>query len=227
MLKRIVIPALFGVLGTAVLVSLGIWQLNRAEEKAALIAEIEAGILAAPVPLPDSPDPERDRYLPVTLSGRFTPEHVFLLAARRTEGPGFHLISALETEDGRRVLVERGFLREAQRDALVIADGALVDISGNLHWPRDVTRSTPPRDVARNLVFGRDVSELAQVLQTEALLVVLRRASPADPVLRPVPVDQVSIPDNHLGYAVQWFLMAIAWAGMTLFFLWRITRQPD
>ena len=59
------------------------------------------------------------------------------------------------------------------------------------------------------------------------MLLVLRASQPAHPLIQPMPVDEVRIPDNHMGYAVQWFLMALVWAGMTLFFLWRIRTQRD
>jgi surfeit locus 1 family protein len=227
MLRRMIIPALFGLLGCGILISLGLWQLDRAGQKAALIAEMEMRIFEPPQPLPSLLEPETDRYLPVELSGRFLAEHVFILSARRTEGPGFHLVQGFEAEDGRRILVERGFLPEAARGDEALVSREAAQLSGNLHWPRDTNRHTPAYDAGRNLAFGRDVRELAQLLQTEEILVVLRQSTPAHPVIRPVPVYNVSIPDPHFGYAVQWFLMALAWAGMTVFFLWRIRAQHD
>ncbi len=221
-----IIPALFGVAGTAVLVSLGLWQLSRAEEKATLIAGMEARIFEPPIPLPASFDAESDRYLPVTVAGRFLPDYTLAMAAQKARGPGFHLIGVLETTDGRRVLVDRGFLPQAEAANLrAQSDG--VEIAGNLHWPRDGDRFTPEYDASRNLFFARNVDQMATLLETEPVLIVLRESDEAAPPTTPVPVYQVSIPDNHLGYAVQWFLMALAWAGMTVFFLWRIRQQRD
>ncbi|WP_071797625.1 SURF1 family protein [Natronohydrobacter thiooxidans] len=227
MLRRMIIPALFGLLGTAILIALGLWQLDRAGQKAALIAEMEMRIFEAPAALPDAPEPEAHRYLPVRTEGRFLPEHVFVLSAQKAQGPGFHLVQAFETDDGRRILVERGFLPEAARAGLTLDAGQEAQLIGNLHWPRDINRHTPPHDAARNLVFGRDVEEMATLLGTEPTLLVLRASDPPASGITPVPVYQVSIPDPHLGYAVQWFLMAMAWAGMTVFFLWRIRTRRD
>jgi surfeit locus 1 family protein len=221
-----IIPTLFGVAGTAVLVNLGLWQLSRADEKAALIAGMEARIFEPPVPLPTNFDPDRDRYLPVTTTGRFQPDYTFAMAAQKARGPGFHLISVLETDDGRRVLVDRGFLPEAAAPSLRVETGD-VQIAGNLHWPRDSDRFTPDYDSSRNLFFARDVDQIATQLATEPVLIVLRASNEAVPPATAVPVFQVSIPDNHFGYAVQWFLMALAWSGMTVFFLWRIRPQRD
>ena len=226
MLRRMIIPALFGLAGTAVLVNLGLWQLSRADEKAALIAGMEARIFESPVRLPNAFDPENDRYLPVTVAGRFLPDFTFAMAAQKARGPGFHLISVLETEDGRRVMVDRGFLPEADAKSLT-PDSANVQIEGNLHWPRDGDRFTPEYDAGLNLFFARNVDQMAAVLSTEPVLVVMRDSDEQTPPATPVPVYQVNIPDNHLGYAVQWFLMALAWVGMTVFFLWRIRQQRD
>ena len=227
MLRRMIAPVLFGVVGTAILVSLGLWQLDRADQKAALIAELEARIFDAPVALPAQLSAEEHRYLPVEVEGRFLPAHVFVLAAQKASGPGFHLVQAFETAEGRRILVERGYLPEAARDGLTFGLDADTRLAGNLHWPRDINQHTPDYDAGRNLLFGRDVSEMAALLDTEEVHLVLRAAAPADPVITPVPVYDVTIPDPHLGYAVQWFLMAVAWLGMTVFFLWRIRAQRD
>ncbi|MCC5956255.1 MAG: SURF1 family protein, partial [Natronohydrobacter sp.] len=227
MLRRMIIPALFGILGTAILVSLGLWQLDRAGQKAALISEMETRIFDAPIDLPTAPDAEAHRYLPVQTEGHFLPDHVFVLSAQKAQGPGFHLVQAFETLEGRRILVERGFLPEAVRSGLEFGDREDARLIGNLHWPRDINRHTPDYDAARNLAFGRDVDELAALLDTEPTLLVLRASDPPTTRITPVAVYQVSIPDPHLGYAIQWFLMAMAWAGMTVFFLWRIRTRRD
>ena len=42
----------------------------------------------------------------------------------------------------------------------------------------------------------------------------------------PIPLSPQGIPNSHLSYAVQWFLLAVVWAGMTAGLIWRITRRP-
>lgn len=227
MLRRVIIPLLFGLVGTGILVSLGLWQLDRAGQKAALIAEMETRIFDRPVALPQVPEPDLHRYLPVNAEGRYLPEHVFILSAQKAQGPGFHLVQAFEMDDGRRIMVERGYLPEAARASVSLDAGISAQLAGNLHWPRDINSHTPGYDAPRNLLFGRDVAEMAALLGTEEVLLVLRASAPPEATITPVPVYQVSIPDPHLGYAVQWLLMALAWSGMTVFFLWRIRAQRD
>lgn len=227
MTRRLILPALFGLIGTAILLALGVWQLDRAGQKAALIADMEARLDGTPGGLPASPASEADNYRPVRVAGSFEPAQTRVLSAVKGQGPGFRVMGAFRTDDGRRILVDRGFLPEARRADLPAPDAAPQTLIGNLQWPNDADSFTPGYDPERDLFFSRDVAPLAEHLETEPVMLVLRASNPPHPVIQPMPVDSVSIPDNHMGYAVQWFLMALAWAGMTVFFLWRIRAQRD
>ena len=114
MIRRMIMPALFGLIGTAVLVALGVWQLDRAGQKAALVADMESRLVGRPPRLPAS-RPEADNYRPVQLEGTFLPAQTFVLSGVKGKGPGFRVIGAFQTEGGRTVLVDRGFLPEARR----------------------------------------------------------------------------------------------------------------
>jgi surfeit locus 1 family protein len=218
-----IVPLLFGLIGAAILVGLGVWQLQRLAWKQAILAGIEARLDAPPVALPGSPDPQRDRYLPVTVSGRFTGEDIDVLASRREIGAGFRVIAAFETGDGRRILIDRGFVTDENRDLPRAAGAATV--TGTLHWPEEVDRFTPPPDPAARMWFARDVPAMAAALATEPVLVVAR--SPTGDGIEPMPVDTAGIPNDHLNYAITWFSLAVVWLGMTLLLLWRIRRRID
>ncbi|MBT8460760.1 MAG: SURF1 family protein [Boseongicola sp.] len=219
---RVLVPLIFGVLGCAVLVTLGSWQVQRLAWKTALLAEIDARIGAEPVALPESFDVEADRFLPVAVSGRTLGRELVALTSVQGVGPGYRVVSAFETDAGRRILVDEGFVPSDARD--VERPGVVMSIVGNLHWPREVDSFTPEPDLAKGLVFARDVEVMATALGTEAVLLVVREVSGTDLRATPLPVTSTGIPNNHLGYAVQWFGLALVWAGMTAFFLWRMRR---
>lgn len=221
MLRRIFFPMLLGLAGVAVLVSLGFWQLRRMEEKAAYLSAIETMIGAEPVTLKAAPDPATDKFRPVTVEGRFTGQFLEVLAGQKGASPGVRVIEAFETSEGRRLLVDRGFLMDEARATPRPPRAATV--TGNLHWPDDADSFTPPPDAATGLWFSRDVAAMAQVLDTEATLIVAREQTGDG--ITPVPVDTSAIPNDHWGYAIQWFLMAAAWAGMTGYLLWRTLRR--
>jgi surfeit locus 1 family protein len=220
-MRRLILPLLFGLCGAAVLVALGLWQLQRLAWKEGVLAAIEARIGAPPAPLPPQPDAATDAYRAVALSGRFAGRALDVLASVRRRGPGYRVVAAFETDDGRRILVDRGFVPEASRGAGHAADGP-VAFAGNLHWPDETDRFTPAPDTARALWFARDVAAMAAALGTEPVLVVARDDTGGG--VAPLPVDTAHIPNDHLGYAIQWFALAAVWTGMTLLYLWRIRR---
>jgi len=214
-MKRLLFPLLIGLLGAAILLSLGTWQVRRLAWKEGVLADIEARIAAPPVALPPSADPVADRYLPVRMEGAIAGAPLRVLASRKQIGAGYRLISAFET-DGRRVLLDRGFLREGLP---VPAPAARAEVRGNLHWPVEADSFTPAPD--GDLWFARDVTAMAAALGTEPLLVVAARIDPPEPGVEPMPVDTAGIPNDHLQYAITWFSLAAIWLGMTGYWLWR------
>lgn len=224
MIRRLLPPLLFGLIGCAILIALGTWQVQRLDWKRGILADIEARIVAAPVALPAEPDPDAHRYLPVAVTGQTTDQEIRVLVSRKQIGAGYRIIAAFESADGRRILIDRGFLREA--DYGIPRPPAEMQIIGNLHWPDEVDSYTPPPDLGRDIWFARDVSAMAEALGTEPVLVVVREASASVPGLEPMPVDTSGVPNDHLQYAITWYSLAAVWAGMTLFLLWRIRRRP-
>lgn len=219
-MRRLIFPLLLGVAGIGVLCSLGIWQVQRMEWKRGYLAEIEARIAAVPVALPVGPDPEADRYLPVFVEGAFTGEAVEVLSSTKMGGVGVRVIGVFEA-DGRRVLVDRGYLPEDAR--AVPRTVTVARIEGNLQWPQDSDQFTPPPDAKTGLWYARDVAAMSAALNTEPLLIVAR--APTGDGIQPMPVDTSGIPNDHWGYAITWFLLAVVWAGMTAGLLWRMTRR--
>ncbi|WP_417587018.1 SURF1 family protein [Pararhodobacter oceanensis] len=224
MLKRMIGPVLFGIIGVAILLSLGNWQVARLEWKTGIIANIEARIHAAPVAVPEAPDREADRYLPVEAAGRYTGEAVHVLSSQRERGTGSRVIAVLETETGRRLLVDRGFISDAARlQEELVAPQA--EVTGNLLWPLDSDSFTPAPDLDRDLWFSRDADPIAEYLDTEAIMIIAREDAPRVQGLVPVPITTAGIKNDHFGYAVTWFSLAFVWAVMTVILVWRIRQQ--
>lgn len=220
-MRRLIFPILLGVLGCAVLIALGMWQVQRLHWKQAILSDIDARITAAPVALPASPDPQADRYLPVTVDGTYLGGEARVLTGLKGVGAGYRVIAPFETAEGRRILIDRGFVREADRDTPRPTGPAR--ITGNLHWPDETDGFTPDPDVAAGLWFARDVARMAAHFGTDPVLVVLRESDGA-PGVSPMPVTTSGIPNDHLGYAVTWFGLAVVWAGMTLLLIRRMAR---
>ena len=219
--KRIIIPMVFGLIGTVVLISLGVWQVQRLAWKQGVLAEIESRMGAAPVAIPETPDPERDKYLSVRVRGDVLDRHLRVLVSPKDKGAGYRIVSAMETAAG-LIMVDRGFVRvsvEAPPTA-----PASVEITGNLHWPDEVDGFTPEPDMAAGIWFARDVPRMAASLGTRPVLVIAAETSETDPYATPLGLDTADIPNDHLGYAIIWFSLAFIWVIMTGTFLWRQMR---
>ena len=223
MLRKMLFPILIGVVGCGILLSLGKWQIDRLAWKAEILSDIDARITSAPVDLPDILDTERDRYLPVKVSGQYRGDTIRILVSQKQIGAGYRLITAFETDTGRQILVDRG---------VAPADSPTPDtptdvhaLRGNLHWPNEIDGFTPEPDLNANIWFARDVPALADALSTETTLLIVRSSEPGEPGVIPLPVSRVGIPNDHLQYAITWFSLAFIWFGMTLYLLWRIRRR--
>lgn len=224
-MSRIAMPLLTGLIGTAILVGLGTWQMQRLEWKQGILTQIESRIGGDPAPLPATGDPERDRYQPVMLNGTIDTDELYVLVSQKQVGAGYRVISPFVTDDGRRILLDRGFIPVADRD--LARQGGEKEITGNLHWPDDRTSATPENDIAGNIWFARDIDAMSEVLDSEPLLVIARNMSPADPGVTPLPVDTSGIPNDHLQYAITWYSLAVVWLIGTIALVMRLRQTKE
>lgn len=220
---RVLGVLLFGVLVTALLVALSLWQVQRLVWKQELIALL-AERLAAPVTtLPEVFAPETDEFRRVAVTGRFTGEpgaHGFtdaaFLTSARPWGPGYRVIQPFGTTEGRIVLVDRGFVPIAEKNVAAAAarptpapEGELA-LTATLRWPEDGGGSA----ASDNVWLTREVDALAPLWGAEPVLLVAETATAVGdwPVPQPTAVD---LPNNHLSYAITWGALALVCAGMS------------
>jgi len=221
-MKRGVVAAIaFGLVGTAVLIGLGVWQLQRLAWKEGLIAALEARLAAEPVAVPGSPDPARDAFLQVRAAGEVGGRELHVLTSQQPWGPGFRVIAPMTLDDGRRILVDLGYVPEAEKAAA--RPPARGKVVGALYWPDEVDGFTPPPDLAANIWFARDLPAMARALSTEPLLIVAE----SHPLgASPLPLRLgVNLPNDHLQYALTWFSLALIWAVMSAMLVRREARR--
>lgn len=220
-----------------VVVSLGFWQLDRAEEKRQLQQLFAARQQAGPVPLARL-DPEQDlRYQPVSLSGRFIPGQNILLDNRiRQRRFGYEVVTPFQLADSEQiVLVNRGWIAGDQsRRTLPGIDtpGDVVKLSGDIHVPQgellmlaEEQQTGWPR-VQQSL----DVSILQQAFTAPLFPYAVRLHSNSPGALTPSWMVVNIRPEKHTGYAVQWFAMGftlilIALLGNTNAWAWLKSRR--
>jgi surfeit locus 1 family protein len=215
-------PGLWPSVATVVLValtcSLGNWQLERAEEKKALFASYEAaGVTDGVVPV-DLLKEDGPPFTPITAFGRFDNAHQIFLDAMLNEGhAGYQVITPLLRDGKTAVLVNRGWVpatRDRQELPGVEVTGEQRRINGfKGHLPEPGMRlgdaSEAPSGWPRVALYPTR-AELENMLGYPVLdTVLLMNASEPDGYLRAWRPQLLS-PDKHLGYAAQWFAIALA-----------------
>lgn len=222
--NKLIFPILLGVGGCAILLWLGFWQLNRLDWKEGILADINTRLVAEPKPLSLAVSRAKDNYRGVIAVGQPTGEELHVLTSGTAAGTGFRVISKFKTQSGPEIMVDLGLLPIEGKDGTPLTE--MTEISGNLIWPDDKNSSTPEPDLGANTWFARDVVDMSRHLNTLPIMIVARSSTAPDPRLTPLPVNTANIKNDHLNYAITWFLLAVVWAAMS-FFLIRRTRQKD
>ncbi|MEM7422456.1 MAG: SURF1 family protein [Pseudomonadota bacterium] len=225
-------PIVIGVVGVAILVTLGAWQVQRLSWKEGLISEIEQKMQTVPIPIPDLVDAEEHKLLRVEATGLLGQEELHAIHSIKRRGPGYRLIVPFDLTDGRTILADLGFVPEAAKDVRPRTGSVRWEtrpadadrVVGFLHWPNETDSFTPEPDLGRNIWFARDVEAMARALGTKAVLLIAER-HPDDGTTTPQPPG-VDLPNRHLEYALTWFGLAIVWATMSVFWLRSRLRQP-
>ena len=219
MSARFLIPAFLIIATIAFLVSLGLWQLDRADQK----RTIEAAILNAntgPVELIANGRELLDKeYYDVRLQGNYLSDKQFIYDNQIVDQvSGYYVLTPfILTDQLGVILVNRGFIPwNGQRERL--ADIAVDSVSREIK----VQVSSPIKrmelkatDVSRQfpvLIQAIDFDVLEEVSKLEFVKVVgLLDPSSSDGYVRKWEPYTGSI-EKHIGYAIQWFLMALVLA---------------
>ncbi|MDB4112067.1 SURF1 family protein [Yoonia sp.] len=224
MLRKILFPLVLGLAGCGVLISLGLWQVDRLAWKEDVLAGINSRLAAAPAELTPNVSEALDEYTRVTLVGTPTGEELHVLVSGTEAGTGYRVISKVETAFG-AILVDQGLLAIDNKAAMPLI--AEMQIDGTLIWPDDQNAQTPDADLAANIWFARNVDTMSAALDTLPLMVVTTSTTPADPRLVALPVNTTTVKNDHFEYAVTWFLLALVWAIMSIYLILRTTRPKD
>ena len=221
-------PLIVGLGGFCILIALGVWQFGKVQWKNEVIAEAEQRLVAPPRALPGDLDPKRDDYMRVTAQGRFlNDDESYFLTSFPVQGPGFNIITPFETEDGRRILVDRGYVPQSLRNPAERTDTRIdgpTEVTGVLRWPDDTSSWTLDHDPAKREFYSREVEKLAAFMGTDEVMIL---ASETDGSGWPRgSAAQVNIRNQHLPYAIQWFAIAAVWALMSFFWMRKARREP-
>jgi len=232
----LLVPA---IIAFAILIGLGAWQIQRKTWKENLIATLTERLAAAPQALPPVsawPNLKQsdDEYRRVTFRAELdNSKEALVFASAAGFRPdvtttGYWVFTPARLADGSIVEVNRGFVPDGRQDPKSRPNGEIsgpVDIVGVMRWPDDRYWFTPNDDPAHNLWFTRDPAAIATAKGITAGFLApffVEQETPVPPGALPLPGKLVvSLPDNHLQYAITWFGLAAVLVGV--FITWAFT----
>ncbi len=216
------------ILGIILLVSLGIWQLDRLEQRRASNAVLAAQLAQPAVTLTGQEDPAellamKDRT--VAAAGQFDYTHQFIIQLQPWQGQtGVNLVTPLLLDDNTAILVNQGWIPEAE-----VATLEQFQTPGSTTVTGYIQLSQVPRYGERDTAnatfkaeqYRIDIESLQAQLPYTLLPVYLQQA-PAEgetelPYRAPQEIDLSE--GSHFSYALQWFSFALLLAGGYLYYV--------
>jgi surfeit locus 1 family protein len=213
---RVPVITVVALLLFAALTALGVWQVQRLGWKRDLIARVDARVHAPPAPFPtdwSGANGARDEYRRITLSGHFLHDHATLVQAMTVRGGGFWVMTPLASNRG-VVLVNRGFI--PSRTAACARPPGVVRIIGLLRMTEPGGGFLRRNDPAADRWYSRDVAAIARARALPAPVApwFVDAERTGNPDSLPIGgLTVIAFPDNHLVYALTWFILAAMVAG--------------
>ena len=235
-LRPLLWPTLISLPILVLCLALSVWQMERREWKRDILGRIAANQSATPIALDallSGGDPLRREYGRVAVSGTFLHDKEFHLAARsRGNDVGIQVVTPLRTDKGQIVLFDRGWVPSEKKDPAKRAEG---QVAGTVKLVGVVRRTQVQRQFAPDNVPDKNVWFTVDV----PLMRKLAGGGP-DPALDTFFLEadanhnpgglplggqtQLGIPNDHLQYAITWFLLALALTGVYLSYHWENGR---
>jgi surfeit locus 1 family protein len=222
------IPALI------ILIGLGTWQVQRLFWKEGEIALRQERAEGPAAPLPASfPDPDAVEFTRVALEGTFLHDQEFHLGARTESGRvGYNVVTPFRLEDGRVLLVNRGWVPENRRAPATRAEGQIegeVRIEALLRtggW-KGVEFAKPPNDPEDRFYFWLDLPVMADYVE-EPIVTEVYADAVASEVPGGLPIGgqtRIQLPNDHLEYAITWYSFAVIL--LVIYFLYHYRREDE
>lgn len=231
------IPSIFFVVSLGILLALGTWQLKRLAWKNAMVETFGARLLLPPQLLPptsswQTANLEELNFRPVEAQGEFNSDqeiHLYTQISRKSakrRGAGYWVITPFELDKGGVILVNTGFVPEQYKDVKTRPWQKVTGkhhIAGIIKTDQGKNYFTPEDDVANNVWFTRNVATINRHLQLKnaaPFMIALTRGLNEGGLPQPR-VAKISLANNHMGYAITWYGLALMLAGVFFAFSWK------
>ncbi|MGH1417840.1 MAG: SURF1 family protein [Hyphomicrobiaceae bacterium] len=223
----LIIPTLASILGLGVLLSLGVWQMQRKAWKDGLVAKITSRAKGAPVQFEDALRRFNDRrddvdYLPVKVTGKMDHDgEIYFYAPHPKLGPGVHVYTPLQYAPDKVVWLNRGFVKKAnldrdkRRDSLPLGEVSVTGLA-RLSPSKKSSMFVPENDLEKRQFYWRDLSNMHATAydkdKVSTVAFFIDVAKDGQPPTTHGPhggVTRLQLTNRHFEYAITWFGLAV------------------
>ena len=206
----------------AILIGLGVWQLERLQWKLALIAEVNARLSAPPHSLDDGGTPywePQNDYKRVSLTGRFdNSKEAYVFGTDKEGAPVYHVIVPFRMSDGRVFLIDRGIVPKSKLDPATRRASQIEGVTkvvGVWRTPDAPGAFTPPPDRAHRIFYAHDLAAIAKLDGIDLIGPTIEADATPNPGGWPKGGQTVvNFRNEHLQYAITWFGLAAVLFGV-------------
>jgi surfeit locus 1 family protein len=230
--RGLLMPALATAIVFALLIGLGLWQLDRKAWKASLITSLNERLAMQPGELPPASiwpqlSAQESEFRRVRFRAEFLPArdaYVYVAGSALRDdirAPGYFVFRPARLPDGRIVVVNRGYVPLTHTEQ---SPPGTEDIAGYLRWPEKESTFTPT-DPNTETWFVRDQRAMAAARgwgEVAPFYIDQEAPIPTSGLPRPASL-RVNLRNDHLGYALTWFGLAATLMGV--FAAWVMTRK--
>ncbi|PIT68941.1 SURF1 family protein [Bartonella tribocorum] len=221
--------------------ALGIWQVQRLNWKTNLITSANQRVHLTPIKAPQKDQWtdvtfEKNEYQPVVITGKFLKNKNILVTATAQNTTGYWVLTPLQTADDTLTFINRGFIPMDERNNFQHSEQSHINASSQQDFTTTTEQTTIigllrmsekngffPRknNPDKNVWYTRDLPAMAQKLglSTVAPYFIDARKTSPQANLPITGLTMIHFRNNHLVYAITWFILAAGVLGAFLFLL--------
>ena len=200
-------------------ICLGTWQLNRLSWKENLIKTFKETSSKTPIDLHLS---EKTEFLKIKVSGQINRKYKIFYPAKTLNGKsGFRLASVIKTIQGENFLIDEGWYANENHQYFLKNDKIFnKEIIGYVRYPRDAKFFTPKNNFMTNEWYTYNLKEIEEYLDVKInQKYFIKNMSDSEEAFL-IPSDLTpTFRNNHLQYAITWFVMSFAFFVLFLVYL--------
>ena len=216
---RFLLPSILITATFAFLVSLGFWQLERADEKRGIEASIKLANTGSVELIKDEEVLENKEYYEVRLQGKYLSDKQFIYDNQIVDQvSGYYVLTPFALEgQSKAILINRGFIpwngrRDKLADIVIGQETREIKVQISKSIKRMELKPSEVGIQFPVLIQSIDLQDMADRAKVDFSSVIgLLDASASNGFIRKWEPYTGSI-EKHIGYAVQWFLMALVLA---------------